>query len=243
MNSDVSIDKTNIKGEPCKILKNVISYLIIWAPTLIYGFMGKTVEMGIALAMGGVIAIFINLDRFKSFKVANIEAQLREVKTIADEALLTVENIKPILKPLFLSTLNSVAYRNHPFISREKSIDAAICETKDILKKLGIDDSDISAMLCDYDRLKKLDAYALIGMAVEGTSIDPEKVSNLTQALAERKKQQIPNEKELLSLFDSNGINDSQVPKNVKMAIDNYIYVLENDRWLYETNEILDAAQ
>jgi len=92
------------------MINKIICVVVILVPTLFFGYNGKPAEMGVSLVAGALTACFLNLDRFSSFKGGGFEAQLREVKDTVDQAMVTVENFKNIMKPLLLSTIHNITY-------------------------------------------------------------------------------------------------------------------------------------
>lgn len=89
-----------------KILSSVI---LIMVPVLIFGYFGKTAEMGIVLLAGFVCAVFINLDKFSSFKAGKMEATLRDV---INEANATIDQLKSLTEPLMQYNLAHIARGN-----------------------------------------------------------------------------------------------------------------------------------
>lgn len=80
--------------------KLIISILLIIVPTTVFGYFGKPVEMGIMLFAGFTCAIFINLDRFSSFRAGELEAKINDAKQVIDEAHVTLDNLKNMTEPL-----------------------------------------------------------------------------------------------------------------------------------------------
>ncbi|MED4124160.1 hypothetical protein P4641_09235 [Halalkalibacterium halodurans] len=94
-------------------LKVVVSVVIILVPTMFFGYHDKSTQMSISLATGFLCAVIINLDRFKSFKVGKLEAQIREAERVIDEANVTIEQLKGFLKPLLNANVNIITYDGH----------------------------------------------------------------------------------------------------------------------------------
>ncbi|CAF1850276.1 hypothetical protein [Bacillus subtilis] len=93
-------------------MKTCFSLILIMVPTLIFGFMGKPTEMGIAALTGAVASAFINLEKFSSFKGAGFEAELRKVENVVSEAYATLNNLKQVAKPLLEVSLQTLFYSN-----------------------------------------------------------------------------------------------------------------------------------
>lgn len=117
---------------------------LIMLPTLCFGIAGKTTAMLIALTAGFTAAVFVNLDKFESFKAGDgkLEAQLKESKKVIDEANATIEQLNSVAIPLLKANLISVNYtgsfENMPVEVKEK----IFYELKTIKESLNLDDLD-----------------------------------------------------------------------------------------------------
>lgn len=56
----------------------ISSFVVILVGSIIFGLLGKPIEMGLLIASGAVSLFFLNLEKFSSFKAAGIEANLRD---------------------------------------------------------------------------------------------------------------------------------------------------------------------
>lgn len=56
----------------------IISFITILGVSLIFGILGKSVEMGLAIVAGSIAFSFANLEKFKKIKGAGFEAELKE---------------------------------------------------------------------------------------------------------------------------------------------------------------------
>jgi hypothetical protein len=79
-----------------------ISVILLLGPTLVFGFMGKPTEMGIAAAAGAVAAAFVNIDKMERFKGAGFEA---EMKHAVEEVYATRDALRQVARPLIAATL------------------------------------------------------------------------------------------------------------------------------------------
>lgn len=84
-------------------LKTLITLALILGPPMTFGFLGKPKEMGISVLAGAVAAAFLNIDKFKRFKGAGFEAEMKEV---VDKADATVNSLRELVKPLILATID-----------------------------------------------------------------------------------------------------------------------------------------
>lgn len=124
-----------------RFIRLSITLLVIVVPSLYFGYIGKTKEMGIALLTGAIAAAFLNLDRFSSFKGAGFAAELRKVKEDAEE---TIADIRKIMKPLILNNYNFLINDGRSIGGMEPSVkDNLFKELNNLVDDLDIDDVDI----------------------------------------------------------------------------------------------------
>ena len=55
-----------------------LAYAILLVGTMVLAFLGKPAEMGLAIVAAAIALVFSDIDRFKRFKGAGFEAELRE---------------------------------------------------------------------------------------------------------------------------------------------------------------------
>lgn len=99
--------KNNKPNPITSFFKVSISFIVIIVPSVYFGYIGKTAEMGIALIAGAIAAVFLNVDKFSRFKGAGFEA---EMKKAVDEVYATIDNIGEIAKPLVITTFNILTF-------------------------------------------------------------------------------------------------------------------------------------
>lgn len=133
----------NSKQEMIKELKNekvvinkFLPVLLIFLPTLIFGIMGKTVEMSIMIIAGSIVCVFMQIEKFKMFKGGGFEAQLKEA---VDKAYATVDMVNAATGYTVYSLVKLMTYEDRlANISEEEKT-----ELISNLEKLTID-CDIS---------------------------------------------------------------------------------------------------
>ncbi len=67
---------------------------------LIFGYLGKPTEMGLAAITSCLLFVFLNLEQFQSFKGAGFEATMREVDKVVNEAYATIEKLQDVAAAL-----------------------------------------------------------------------------------------------------------------------------------------------
>lgn len=67
-----------------KILFQIASYSMLLVVSSVYGFLGQTTEMGVAVVAGAIGLAFTNLDKIARFKGAGFEAEMKMVQTMIE---------------------------------------------------------------------------------------------------------------------------------------------------------------
>jgi len=57
---------------------NIAAYIVLFGFSLLFGFLGKPTEMGLAILAGSLGLAFLNIDKIKRFKGAGFEAEMKE---------------------------------------------------------------------------------------------------------------------------------------------------------------------
>ncbi|QGH35124.1 hypothetical protein GI584_14200 [Gracilibacillus salitolerans] len=86
-------------------MRIILSIVLIILPTLIFGYLDKTEAMTTSLIAGFVSAVFLNLDRFESFKAGNFEAKLKQTEKLLGEAKASIDQLKEMVEPLMNYTM------------------------------------------------------------------------------------------------------------------------------------------
>lgn len=119
--------------------KDCWSICLIMIPTLYFGFVDNTAAMLVSLTAGLISAVFINLDKFDSFKAGDgkLEAQLK--KSI-EEASATIDQLNSVAIPLIKANLTTLSYagsfENMPVEVKEE----LFYELKKIKESLNLND-------------------------------------------------------------------------------------------------------
>ena len=88
----------------------IYSILLILVPTGIFGIIGNSGEMLIALFGGFTSSVLLNLDKFESFKAGQLEAKLQKAEQIIDDANATIQQLTSVTTPLLKSNLSFLLY-------------------------------------------------------------------------------------------------------------------------------------
>ncbi|MGG1015034.1 hypothetical protein KFF76_09850 [Bacillus subtilis] len=140
-------------------MKTCFSLILIMVPTLIFGFMGKPTEMGIATVTGAVASAFINLEKFSSFKGAGFEAELRKVENVVSEAYATLNNLKQVAKPLLEVSLQTLFYSNTMLGLSPERKDEYKQQILKIKDELEIDDGSLAYVAKKISRLNAINLF------------------------------------------------------------------------------------
>lgn len=86
-------------------MKLVISISFIILPIIVFGILDQSDNMAIGLTAGLACALFINIDKFKSFRIGALEAELKDA---IKEANATITQLKDMAEPLMDYTLANI---------------------------------------------------------------------------------------------------------------------------------------
>lgn len=92
-----------------RMCKPLISVILVLVPPLVFGFLGKPTEMGIAMVAGSIAAFFINIDQFQRFKVGSFQA---EMKRAVEEAYASIEEVRKLGRVLIEVALRTLTMAN-----------------------------------------------------------------------------------------------------------------------------------
>lgn len=81
-------------------------------PATIFGILDKPLVMTAMLFASFVSVVFINLDKFESFRAGEIEAQMRKVEEVIEEAHATIDQLKEMTTPLLDYSLANIVSDN-----------------------------------------------------------------------------------------------------------------------------------
>lgn len=94
-------------------LKVWIGFLIIIVPAIVLAILDKAVLLGVMLVPSFMAAVFLNMNKFKTFKAGEFEAELRD---FIEEANLTIDQLKEMTVPLLDYSLANVISDNRTFM-------------------------------------------------------------------------------------------------------------------------------
>jgi hypothetical protein len=86
-------------------MKMILSLSFIILPVVIFGILDQSDNMAIGLTAGLACAIFLNMDKFKSFRIGELEAELKDA---IEEANATITQLKDMAEPLMDYTLANI---------------------------------------------------------------------------------------------------------------------------------------
>lgn len=206
-------------------MKEVFSVLFLLGPSMAFGFMGKTTEMGLAIIAGGLASAFLNLDKLQEFKGGGLEIKLREA---VNEAYVTIENLKSVSKPLLIATLNLLIYGNRwGGIGKKKNHD--IWEmVNSTINSLDIQsDGEVEVARKAYISLNTRDLYQQFTLSIQ----DAELRKKLDQ-IFDLGKSVFPKENNV-----DNIVKITELSPDSKEKLNDYIYFLNNQKYRHETSD------
>ncbi|UYZ39005.1 hypothetical protein OD350_29395 (plasmid) [Clostridium beijerinckii] len=207
-----------------KTLNIITTIVIIIVPALIFGFVGKTAEMGLIVVASSITVAFLNIDKIKSFTGAGFKAEMKEA---IDEANATMDNLKEVSIPLIVSALhhiiNSGRLVGFDFKEREglkNSLDVA-------MEKLGIEDEKINEMLEDFYRFTSWDLLSDFRNEFYKTRSNNDESYQKLQDMFKIYTTDYPSKKEILEVLD---INDQDLNLSESEKLENYLYYIKKHK-------------
>jgi hypothetical protein len=200
-------------------LKTFFTLLVVLAPGLYFGYNGKTVEMGMAIILGGVAAVFLNIDKFSRFKFGNMEGELRQA---VKEAYATIEHIKEIAAPLMIMSISNLS-----FAGRWSSLGISekyqmIEQVSNGAKAIGLDNNnDINHAINVFHRLHTWDYYEYI--ASHYLQIEHPIFEEL-RSVMDRATENFISEAKLIGIIENK--HSHIITPEEKEKIDDYVYYL-----------------
>lgn len=90
-----------------KRLIRFLAYGVLLIGTMVLAFLGKPAEMGLAIVAAAIALVFADIERFKRFKGAGFEAELREqIEAVVEKQTEpAIVDDAPALYPLVLSLM------------------------------------------------------------------------------------------------------------------------------------------
>lgn len=208
-----------------KIIHVITIFYTLGAP-LYFGVQDKPGPMFIALLGGVIVLIFLNLGKFKKWRLTptGLEAELRE---IADEAYATLDNLKDLAVDLADPIITFITMQNRiiQYIPLDGKIEM-VNEISSTLKKFHIDDKKINATRKMFDAALIVDHIKRINQQVEQIEAISGDVKSQILLLSEHKNmyEAVKLRKgEIEHIFEKNTIiNNPELHKFIK-DLDYYI--------------------
>ena len=124
-------------------LRKTVSVLLILLPVLFFGMIDRPTQMAIALFAGFASAFIINIEKFESFKAWKLEAKIRKVNKVIDEANATIEQLESVANPLLKSSLILLLHDgtfDGMDVNDKENIFLELLNVKEILKLNTVDE-------------------------------------------------------------------------------------------------------
>jgi uncharacterized protein (UPF0333 family) len=210
-------------------MKMFLTLLLIIVPSLYFGYVGKSIEMGLAIVAGSIAGAFLNLDKFESFKGAGFEAELKKA---VDEAYATLDNLKEVTKPLIMVTVSNLTYANRWGGMGFDEKYRYITELEGIMKNLNINDEKVLYTYNTFYRYHTWDLYNEFVANLSRETTNSDLITTLSD-LKDYSHDKFPTEEEINVLL---GDKEIQMSEEVKSRLDKYI-LFSTERRLIENAE------
>ncbi|OKP91855.1 hypothetical protein A3844_01705 [Paenibacillus helianthi] len=204
-----------------KFWKPFFTVMIILVPSLYFGYEGKAAEMGIALAAGALAAAFLNLDKLQSFKGAGIEIELKKA---VEEAYATIESLKNVAEPLFLTAITNLTYGKRLSGIPQEQERHLITSMEEVIKTTNLVNPDLDNAIKEFYIHETWDRFSKLIDIVRKNNVS---VSDKLKELVDRKETSYPSEERINQIL---GEVPEEIALSVKEAINNYVYYKENQK-------------
>ncbi|WP_313166195.1 hypothetical protein [Massilia oculi] len=176
-------------GRKIEWINGALITLLILLPT-IFGWIGKTAEMGILIVACSIALCFANLSKMQSFKGAGFEAQMREA---VQEAYTTLDALQNLARPLLRTNIANVAFGSRwDGIGKEKEHEL-MRDLSDLATSLEMDqDVEITSMKREFYNLYAVDHLRFILQVLQSARIKNETVTGNMQGLMVRSHEYVP---------------------------------------------------
>ena len=205
-------------------LKSFISVVVILVPGLSFGALGKSVEMGLAVAAGAIAAAFINIDKFEHFKGAGFEAQMKKA---VEEAYATIENLREITKPLIVSMVGMLTHANRWSGMEQDQKHKLMDDFERISKALSLNDKELDSVIEIFHRYHTWDHFSVFITALsKENNISKESIKELEQ-LRDYKTSNFPSKEDIISLL---GVPLDDLNLGINEVLEDYLYYRNNHK-------------
>jgi hypothetical protein len=204
------------------MLRQIISVIVIIIPAIIFGWIGKTTEMGLMIVAGSITAAFLNINSIQRFKGAGFEA---EMKKAVEEAYATIDNLKEMSIPLIVSTLNTVIYSGRwggLGINQTHNIKDDI---EFLVRKLEIKDEKVKETIEDFYRQHTWDVFQYFTSEYLKGKSNVNELSKKLNEICDRKYSIYPSKEDILKIL---GISESDLSEVEIEKLKDYLYYKQN---------------
>jgi hypothetical protein len=185
-------------------------------PSLLFGYLGKPTEMGLAIAAGALTVMFLNLDKFQSFSAAGVQAELK--KTV-EQAYATIEQIKEIITPFIWSSITNLTYQNRWAVMPKNDEIKYTKQIENLINSLEINDPEIVKALEKYNRFRTWDRYAYFIMELFKEKTNNE-LRNELENLRDFESTKYPTKEKIISICNKYSM---EIKEDAMSLLDEYI--------------------
>lgn len=209
-------------------MKTFFSITIIIVPAFIFGFMGKSVEMGLEIVAGAIAGAFLNLDKFERFSGAGFEAELRKA---VEDAYATLDNLKEVTKPLMMITVSNLTYamRFGGMDFKEKNNHSK--EIERISESLDMQDDELKVTFDTFYRYHTWDLYSIFTNSIYKESKHNE-LNNDLNDLKDYESVNYPTKEKIDTILEA---HNYQLSEESQKKLENFFYYQNNRDLKYKS--------
>ncbi len=135
-------------------IKEYSGFIVMIASIFVFGLMGKSTEMGMAVVASALLLVFLNLEKFSKFKGAGFEAELRGK---IDEADIIIKQLKELAISLISTNLDILSDANRVQGSSFENDHKLFYGLVKLSKSLNIKDESVDDSIKRYRNIKAWD--------------------------------------------------------------------------------------
>lgn len=154
--------------------------LLVILPT-VFGWFGKTAEMGVIIVACSLALCFANLHKIESFKGAGFEARMRKA---VEEAYATLERVQELVRPVARSNIANVAYGDRWDSVDRETAHQLMAELSGLVPSLELQaDLKIQKMVADFYNLHANDHLRFLLQVMRHAHIKNDNVQERLNAM------------------------------------------------------------
>jgi hypothetical protein len=214
--------------------KNCGYIALMMGPALLFGYLGKQVEMGLIIVASFTTFVLLNFEKFKRFKAGTLEAEMKEsvekAEKVVKEATATITALRNVATPLIISAAFSVSTHNRIFSAMDPAKQIQLIDSlKTIANELEIKDQKVEESLKTLGYYLMWDHFNNIKNAIriDQNNQGCEDINSLYQSLKEWAQPEAPSKDVINQITEPYFL---QIGMETKEALADYQYYCDHGK-------------